>query len=1267
MVCKKHEWIKNPNPKGLEDVWICKNCGRDRLFSAGFAKPPKDLDQTLSFDTKLNAMQVIQRIGEDLYKSVGSAVRELYVNALSHGCLPCLQLLEQQEGFDYDKCTELPKVEVTLDPQVRKLIIHDINGTGMSKYVIESALTSIGDSDNVDRSRGGMFGMGVFAFMKLTNILHLDTWSRETNERFSMICRDGMKWDVELDENDNPVIPDMYSEQNPDLKGKSTYGTKLTMVLKETVNMNDIVDTINAVGKYWSVETTLWVVNELNAKIDVAESDSKSYLSKIKARDIRYVREWEMDDDDDDEEERWNTRKPIVKQGFTTIGRSHLRSDLIKSFEYGDKWSKDAMDESCAWVTFDNDDYEFHGAIFKTLDTTRHIKPQGKALLVNVPIALNDEAIRYIPKGITGWIINIKDEGKYRPVGSRDQLNDESCIKLAERLKKDFKAFYKEIGEIVNEVRSGGELFSDYETEPTVMQVEGKKDTVDIHCNWMLNAVKALHAKQKNLHKFIEIGDTECGNVEDDYNHRTTEDVYFHRDNLEHISKALHMPIKARITKGKSEYTCDTIISNVLCDTDNIFKQGNNNEDQRKKITTHLGHTKGGEFDYVNKVVHSIATGGCSIFIVKRFKMAEADEWGDWWEDFGLVSATEYVKEHKLNKKMQKTSPTIPQEIVCWRVGYGANRFESDRMNTEQQASNGNLVRLKTTTSRMSQISRNNGILQGQYGSRWSFTKTSKKLDDYLVGTLSEEEWLTKIGKRKIWIGNLTKGGAYTLVQTDVASFKDEYRKLTGKNIKSVSIPEDHWNDMPEQKVHAIYWDDQKWWKLIRQTVTQVRGDDYSLDTRYDESRKTNHKVEQLWRRIEYNRKDVAPGTYDTPQFMVDRMIDRSERQIRDDDYLPTVFGSTSELSDLYWYWNMKVDYGYLDINFESFTPNAKMFELFDEDKGYYDENLKYNLDILLKTNPDAALIRAMIMRYNPAKANQEMEDDLVKSVFDGVFEIIEKFENYRDNNDQFDQLVSINHFLENNDRSLYCTDGWRNLDIENSWFSTLLGMSLDKRSNQFEQNYYEKFIKMIKPLTVLSNMDSYTTDIDDSKLDEDEQAEAEKKAPIWSKKYVEELKVRGDKVFDEMSEYILYHNFNHKLKPSSFNDTIWQDIARIQVTTWGTPNEQVKHWNETVTFMKELELFVQSLMITDVQTAEKWLNGIWKGKKGMTLKVADVRVVSGGSITMDFEYTTEKKTLWGDKTELFDQKKGCTYEIESVEPNDSQLLFTGEYRINTY
>ena len=49
MVCKKHEWIKNPNPKGLEDVWICKNCGRDRLFSAGFAKPPKDLDQTLSF------------------------------------------------------------------------------------------------------------------------------------------------------------------------------------------------------------------------------------------------------------------------------------------------------------------------------------------------------------------------------------------------------------------------------------------------------------------------------------------------------------------------------------------------------------------------------------------------------------------------------------------------------------------------------------------------------------------------------------------------------------------------------------------------------------------------------------------------------------------------------------------------------------------------------------------------------------------------------------------------------------------------------------------------------------------------------------------------------------------------------------------------------------------------------------------------------------------------------------------------------------------
>ena len=115
MICKKHEWVENGSGS-----WICNKCGRDRLFTSGSGiKDPIALPIGESFETKINVKETLKRISEDLYKSSGSAVRELHVNALSHGCLPILRIMEQEEGFDYETCKDLPRVEITLKPNER--------------------------------------------------------------------------------------------------------------------------------------------------------------------------------------------------------------------------------------------------------------------------------------------------------------------------------------------------------------------------------------------------------------------------------------------------------------------------------------------------------------------------------------------------------------------------------------------------------------------------------------------------------------------------------------------------------------------------------------------------------------------------------------------------------------------------------------------------------------------------------------------------------------------------------------------------------------------------------------------------------------------------------------------------------------------------------------------------------------------------------------------------------------------------------------------
>ena len=1046
MICKKHEWVENGSGS-----WICNKCGRDRLFTSGSGiKDPIALPIGESFETKINVKETLKRISEDLYKSSGSAVRELHVNALSHGCLPILRIMEQEEGFDYETCKDLPRVEITLNPNERSLIIHDINGTGMSRYVIDEALTSLGTSDNVDRTRTGMFGMGVFAYRKLSRSIKIDTWSRETNEKLTILNRDSIQWTIIKDEMGNIIPPNMSSSQDKE-STEETFGTRLTMTLKDNVNMKDLVDTIKVTGKYWPVETILRVTHDINEIIDKAESDSDDFLSTYKHSEIKNERRGRYDPYENRNIPEENDLK-LVGAGFYQIGRSGLRDDLIEGATKanGGEWTESAIDEASAWVTFDTDDYEFHGLIFKGLNYYFKNHNVNRSLLANVPIGLSEDAIKYIPEGIGVWIINVKNEGKYRPVGSRDQLDDDSCIKLGKQLRKDFKRFYNEIGSIVSDVR-----------EDAAKEFEGldaddpRKEEVS---KWMFDAVKALHAKKKNLHRFVEIGNDTCYITKTgEYSHNTitTANEYF-GDDLEHFMNAIMTPVNARI--GNNSHELDTHLGHALVDHDNIFLQSNNNYEQRDKITTHLNNIEDIHTDQPAKTMESIADTACPIFVTKNKRTSHEQK--GWLEDFGLFVSTKYCKDNKLGKPKSKGLVGVPEEIVAWFNGSGGGYYSTidhSRVRTADHIDNENLVRLKTGTKILQAISKN----MGRYNicqARWMFVKTNKKLDAYLTGTQTEEDWLKHIGNRKIWVIHNDD-----FIETSIKDIKDTYEDRFNEDWPKRTNDSLGSSYSSNQTVKGLIWNDAEWWESVRKYFTNN-----NFLNRYDGNNKDD-EWEPMERVVKYG-SSKALGEYDLSLETVKTSLamngDDSPIIAKGWQDKFVILASRSQLADLYLYWNItELPLGYGEGN----TPNdvdmtfdTTDFVLYNDIYGQqYSSFSGHEALVVLLQNKDLTESTNAIENFSlddEQRNSLPLVNETTKIVLDEVFGHIN--ETY--SHELSDEVITINSYLLKNHMSLYNEN-----KIPYDLAARITQRSLDKLEGR---NYYEKFLTSMKSMIDLYN-----------------------------------------------------------------------------------------------------------------------------------------------------------------------------------------------------
>ena len=180
--------------------------------------------------TKASIGVILKLLGDSIYHSDASALREQLTNAISHGCMP-INKKEPNKAY----------VDLNINFQDRTIVVTDTNGIGIPFDDMDKIVTEMGTSGNHDRTRSGQHGLGLFSFLRLSTTAILETWSKVTDERYAFICEGGETWD---------------EIGNREL---TTTGTRIEITCKDKVDLMAMVKSVKDVCEFQEVRTVLTV------------------------------------------------------------------------------------------------------------------------------------------------------------------------------------------------------------------------------------------------------------------------------------------------------------------------------------------------------------------------------------------------------------------------------------------------------------------------------------------------------------------------------------------------------------------------------------------------------------------------------------------------------------------------------------------------------------------------------------------------------------------------------------------------------------------------------------------------------------------------------------------------------------------------------------------------------------------------------------------------------------------------------------------------
>ena len=335
-----------------------------------------------SLPVKLDEPVVRQRISNELYANASSGLRELFANEM-RAC----HTAEKEHGAK-------PWIDVTINPLTRKLSIQGHDSMGISQELFVNVVRYLGRSDNFSGTEPGQFGFGLAAYTCLSDVMILETYSRKTGERFAVMGKGGVGFDI---------LPEPKME---------SFGTRITITLMKEITINELLVELEKFAMFCGIDVSLVVEKRAIA------TNWRTFSEGVHA-----------------------LKRMTFEERLEDLVHSSNIYNIVQSIP----------------VEIHEDDYELYGRFafcqyrdardtanekFVFLDHTN----LDKVLLLGLPVQTN------LGLPFSHYILNILNERKYKPTPDRERLAQTSVDALKTDITKKLIEFFGK-----DEIRHPGE------------------------------------------------------------------------------------------------------------------------------------------------------------------------------------------------------------------------------------------------------------------------------------------------------------------------------------------------------------------------------------------------------------------------------------------------------------------------------------------------------------------------------------------------------------------------------------------------------------------------------------------------------------------------------------------------------------------------------------------------------------------------------------------------------------------------------------------
>ena len=199
---------------------------------------------------RLKEESVVKYLSQTIYSSWTSALRELYANELTAA---------KKAKREYKA---EPTIELRLDPETRELIIWGRESLGITGEKLK-ILRYYGRSGNFSGEDAGQFGFGFKSYTLLSDEIRVETYARETRERYGFIGVRG----VEL----RPLKDEELTI--------GEHGTKVSIVIRgsqgeslgdgegKEIRLGKVIESLQDVCRFAEIDTYLVLTSPLKRKV----------------------------------------------------------------------------------------------------------------------------------------------------------------------------------------------------------------------------------------------------------------------------------------------------------------------------------------------------------------------------------------------------------------------------------------------------------------------------------------------------------------------------------------------------------------------------------------------------------------------------------------------------------------------------------------------------------------------------------------------------------------------------------------------------------------------------------------------------------------------------------------------------------------------------------------------------------------------------------------------------------------------------------------